>query len=76
MEDFKHDEVIGRAAFRLCSVETPGGRKLVDAMLGGEYLRFRKEDNSWPPWFWAQNLVYATIDELQKAGWTIEPGAG
>ena len=71
-DEFGQDEILGRAAYRLCETETPGGRKLVDALIGGRWAH-KDEDDSIPPWKWAQAMVWAAIEELRKAGWTVEP---
>lgn len=71
--DAMRDESLGRAVHELCSLETPGGRKLVDAFYAPRCAGQSLEDEDCPPWYWAQLLVKQTIQALRDAGWTVEP---
>lgn len=73
LSDDVRDESLGRAAYELCSTETPGGRKLVDAFHAGRCVGQSSGDEDCPPWYWAQLLVKQAIRALRDAGWTVEP---
>ena len=71
--DGVRDKSLGRAPFDLCSLPTPGGRKLVDAFHAPRLVEHGPAEEDCPPWYWGQLLVCQTIRALRDAGWTVDP---
>ncbi len=71
--DISPDKSFGRAPYKLCSLKSPGGRKLVDAFYAPRYIDQSEVHDDCPPWYWAEMLVKQTIRALRDVGWTVEP---